>query len=154
MDAIIVLGAAVWKDGPSPALRRRTLHAASLWLDRQAPIIIPCGGLGLYPPTEAALMKTLLEQHGVNPDCILPEDQSPTTLENIRNARELLTGRAVIVVTDRYHARRAAMVARHFGFNATVSSPRPNRSHLKQHLREAIALPAYAIKLRKTPRQP
>ncbi len=65
MDAIILLGAAVWRDGPSPTLRRRTLHSAALWHAGTAPIIVVCGGLGRHPPTEAAAMANLLQAAGV-----------------------------------------------------------------------------------------
>jgi vancomycin permeability regulator SanA len=151
MDAILILGAAVWPDGPSPTLRRRTDHAAALWHAGKARLIIPCGGMGQHPPTEAAVMRDLLIASGVPSDRIIEEDQSSTTLENIRNAMRLLGGTDVIIVTDRYHGPRACMVAAHFGLRATVESPAPLRSHLRQHIREAFARPAYALKLRRTP---
>lgn len=153
MDAILILGAAVWANGPSPTLRRRTLHAAGLWHAGQAPAIIPCGGQRDHPPTEAAAMHALLVENGVDGAQIHCDDQSTNTLENIRNARRLMSLHDVIIVTDAYHAKRAAMVARHFGLNASLSCPPPTRSHLRQHLREMIALPAYAWKLRRTPRE-
>lgn len=93
-------------------------------------------------------MQQLLIYDGVPPGCITPEDQSTTTLENIRNAKRLLQGHQVVIVTDSYHARRARMVATHFGLTATINSPKPTRRHIKQHIREALALPAYALKLR------
>ncbi len=152
MDAILILGAAVWPGGPSPTLRRRTLHAAQLWHTGVAPLIVPCGGLGHHPPTEAAAMAQILTAQGVPDDAIRLEDRSTTTLENIRNARALLSGTAVVIVTDRYHARRAAMVARHFDLSATLSCPDLAHISLRQRLREALAIPAYAIKLHRTPR--
>lgn len=149
MDAILILGAAVWPTGPSPTLRRRTLHAARLWHAGIAPLVIPSGGLGQHPPTEAAAMASLLTEAGVPKIAILPEDRSTTTLENIRNACPLLPGPHVTIVTDRYHARRAAMVARHFRLRAEISCPELPHIPVRQHLREALALPAYAIKLRR-----
>jgi uncharacterized SAM-binding protein YcdF (DUF218 family) len=95
-------------------------------------------------------MRTLLIADGVPDSHIVLEDQSTTTLENIRNASRLLTGTRVIIVTDTYHARRAKMVATHFCLHATINSPAPTRAHLKHHIREAFAWPAYALKLRHT----
>ncbi|MDX8347095.1 YdcF family protein [Cognatiyoonia sp. IB215446] len=152
MNAILVLGAAVWSQGPSPTLRRRSLHAATLWHKGAAPIIVACGGTGQHPPSEAAAIRDLLREADVPADAIRLEDQSTTTLENIRNALPLLPGRRVIIVTDTYHARRAKMVARHFGLRATLDCPRSDRRHIRQHLRELIARPAYAMKLRREPR--
>lgn len=152
MDAMLILGAAVWLDGPSPTLRRRTAHAAMLWHQGAAPLIIPCGGIGQHPPSEAAAMADLLLADGVPEHAIRLEDQSTTTLENIRNARALFDGRDVLIITDRYHARRAAMVARHFHLRPQLSCPDLPHIALQQHLREALARPAYALRLRRTPR--
>jgi uncharacterized SAM-binding protein YcdF (DUF218 family) len=152
MDAILILGAAVWSNGPSPTLKRRTLHAAQLWHAGRAPLIIPCGGLGAHPPTEAAAMRVILEAENIAGNAIICEDQSTTTLENIRNAKRLLTGRKVVIVTDRYHGARALMVARHLRLTAEIDAPQMPHLPLRQHLREILARPAYALKLRQVPR--
>ena len=123
MTIALILGAAVWADGPSPTLRRRTLHGAKLYHAGTVSHLIPCGGLGQYPPTEAAAMTALLIDAGVPACAITPEDQSTTTLENIRFALPLLNTRDVIIVTDAYHGPRARMTARAFGLNARISAP-------------------------------
>ncbi len=115
-------------------------------------MVIPCGGLGQHAPTEAAAMRDLLVAAKVPASAILPKDQSTTTLENIRNALPLLPGRDVIIVTDRYHAKRARMVATHFGLRATMDCPAPDSWPIRHHIRETLALPAYAIRLRRIPR--
>lgn len=155
MDAIIILGAAVWPSGPSPTLRRRVLHGAQLWHGGAAPIIVVCGGLGLHAPTEAAAMATLLVEQGVPPDAILQEGRSTTTLENIQMALPLLRqagARRVLIVTDMTHGPRAALVARHFGLHPRVSAPPlkggRKRTILRQMVRELGAYPLYAIRLK------
>ncbi len=154
MDAIVILGAAVWADGPSPTLRRRALHGAALWQAGVAPWVVACGGLGLHPPTEAAAITDLLLAQGVPRDAILQEDRSTTTLENIRFALPLLRDRGVsriIIVTDATHGPRALLVARHFRLRARYSAPSlrgsRKRSVLRQALRELGAYPLYAIRL-------
>jgi vancomycin permeability regulator SanA len=159
MTTGLILGAAVWPDGPSPALQRRVLHAAGLYHAGRISHLIPCGGLGLYPPTEAQAMADLLRSTGIPAGHITLEDRSSTTFENLRYALPLLTGPDVVIVTDRYHAPRAAMVARHFGLNATLSCPSLKGSHLGQQvrsgLREIPALMLYWWKLRRlTPTAP
>ena len=86
MKAIVILGAAVWADGPSPTLQRRTGKALALWQRDPSQHLIPCGGLGQHPPTEAEAMRALLMDHGVPATHILSEDQSTNTYENIANA--------------------------------------------------------------------
>ena len=147
MKTILILGAAVWPDGPSPTLRRRTEHAARLWHAGAAARIIPCGGLGQHPPTEAAMMRELLIADGVPDDAITLEDESTTTLENIRNAAALLAAPDVIIVTDAYHAPRALLTARHFGLRAKADCPARPGPQWRYRLREALALPIYALRL-------
>ena len=160
MDAILILGAAVWADGPSPTLKRRTLHAATLWHSGVAPLLVPCGGLGRHSPTEAAAMRDILRGQGIPDTAIMIEDRSTDTLENIRYALPHLKQNAatrVTIVTDLTHGPRAAMVARHFGLTATVSSPSltggRKRTVIRQALRECGAIPVYFWRLRRIPKQ-
>ena len=154
MTAIVILGAAVWPDGPSPTLLRRTKHAAALWHKNQAGIVIPCGGLGKNGPTEAQVMFDILVAEGVTSTMINLEDLSSSTYENLRNAKTILSAtdiQDITIVTSRYHGQRAKMVARTLGLNATLSAPDDTGAHKPTHyrmiIREFIALPVYAIKL-------
>ncbi|WP_253279612.1 YdcF family protein [Loktanella sp. 3ANDIMAR09] len=152
-DAIIVLGAAVWAGGPSPTLQRRARHAAALFHAGHAPLIVATGGLGLHPPTEAMAITEILISQNVPAKAIIQEGKSTTTLENLGFSRKLLgpETRTVIIVTDRTHAPRARLTARHLGFNATTMSPSLRGGHprtiLRQTIRELFAYPAYALRL-------
>ncbi|MEJ6397520.1 YdcF family protein [Yoonia sp. 208BN28-4] len=154
MKAIIVLGAAVWVEGPSPTLLRRSVHAASVWHGGGHDLIVACGGLGRFPPSEAAAIMTILRANDVPPTKILQEDQSTTTLENLIFARQILRSydcAEITIVTDGYHGPRAKLVARTLGLRASVSSPGLKGSHLptqaRQYVRETFAYPAYAARL-------
>ena len=161
MDAILILGAAVWADGPSPTLRRRVLHGAALWHAGVAPVVVVCGGLGRHPPTEAAAMAQVLRETDVPPSAIWQEDRSTSTLENIRFALPLLRRedlRDIVIVTDATHGPRAALVARHFGLRPRISAPPlrggRKRTIMRQALRELGAFPLYAVRLLREPRDP
>lgn len=150
MTATLILGAAVWPDGPSPTLRRRTDLAAQLYHDGTATHLIPCGGLGLHPPAEALAMRDLLIAKGVPAGKISPEDRSTTTEENIALALPILRGlntTTVLIVTDWYHAPRAKLVARRLGLAATCRSPGLRgarwKTQVKQVAREVPALAIY-----------
>ena len=152
MTTILILGAAVWANGPSPTLARRTAHAAQVWKVYPSARIVPCGGRGKHPPSEAAAMRTLLIDAGVPPEAITLEDQSTTTLENIRNGARVGGTGPYIIVTDLYHARRALMVARHFRLEAQVACPSTAQGQMKHLIREQLACISYAVKLRRMPR--
>ena len=81
-DVIVVLGAAVWPGGqPSPALQRRILHAVDLWQRGYAAYLLVTGGVGKYPPAEAAVMQRLAVTRHSSP-AILCEDQATSTFES------------------------------------------------------------------------
>lgn len=151
----LVLGAAVWPGGePSPTLRRRAEHAASLYHAGLVEGVIACGGLGRYPPSEAEIILDLCRAAGVPEDCLWREDRSTTTIENIRFALPILQNigtRRVVIVTDRYHLLRAMLTARRFGLDAIAeAAPRGDTPFLKRLrlvLREVPALIWYAIML-------
>ncbi len=111
-------------------------------------LIVACGGLGQHAPSEAEVIAALCETRGVSKDALLLEERSTTTEENLRFALPFLADRKpseVVIVTDRYHAPRARLMARRLGLIArTDCPPLPNARRLRvvrQVLRE---VPAYA----------
>ena len=154
MTAIVILGAAVWPNGPSPTLLRRTKHAATLWQANRDALVIPCGGLGKHAPTEAQVMFDILIAENVPASAIKQEDQSSSTYENLRNATAILKPydiSDITIVSNRYHAPRALLVARTLGLRAKISAPDDTGAHKPSHyrmiVREAVALPVYTIRL-------
>lgn len=148
----LILGAAVWPDGPSPALRRRTLHGAALYHGGHVAGLVLCGGVGQHPPSEAEAMRTLLRNHNVPDGDLFIEDRSTTTGENIRNALALINTKEVIIITDWYHAPRAQMIARRQGLRARASHPPIKGAKFwpqtKAALREIPAYAAYALRMK------
>ena len=149
--AALILGCAVWPDGPSPTLRRRTAHAASLWHRGEVAWLVPCGGLGTHPPVEAEAMRDLLLAQGVPAQAIRLEDRSRNTHENILLALPILAeigATSAVIVTDATHAPRARLIAWGLGRRATSSSPPLWGGHRRtivwQTLRE---VPATAVAL-------
>jgi len=149
-DVIIVLGAAVWAGGvPSPALRRRVMHAVELFHQGLSDVLIVSGGIGKNPPSEARIMRRLAQEHGISEDKIVMEESAQSTLDSAVACSQILQknrwSRAVLV-TDRYHITRAAILFRLFGINVTCSTPEfmgfgPQRwKWWAWHFREFMAL--------------
>lgn len=116
--------------------------------------VVPCGGLGQFPPAEAIAMQAILQSCGVRPGKIIPEGQSTSTYENLRNASIILRKQKIdeiVIVTDRYHGPRALLVAWALGLRARLNAPASSSGHKAQTcrmvLREIAAFPAYAIRL-------
>jgi len=152
----VVLGAAVWAGGrPSPTLARRVAHATALFKAHRVDMILGCGGVGAHPPSEASVIAQLCQQAGVPKAALLSENQSTSTRLNLSLAVPILSRlhpSEIVVVTDPYHAPRAALIAWQIGLPVSTSTPRAGsigpRQWLKHTLREAVALLATALKLR------
>lgn len=153
MPVALILGAAVWADGPSPTLVRRTRKGADLFLSGQVDQIVVSGGLGKHPPSEAEAMAALLLAWGIPELAIVLEDRSANTGENIRFAKTLIPGRNVIIVTDWYHGPRARLIARREGLKAQVAMVSFKGAkvwpQIKGALREGPAYLAYLTGLRR-----
>ena len=145
----LILGAVVWADGPSPTLRRRSLHGAKLYHQGIVHHLIGCGGLGRFPPTEAAVIMSVLAAHGVPDGHISLEDQSTNTFENIQFSLPLLDKlgtKTVMIITDWYHAPRARLIARRLGLTPKSSSPPMSGASLRQQIKSALReIPAYLL---------
>ncbi len=154
-NVIVVLGAAVWPDEqPSPALQRRILHAVDLLQRGYATYLLVTGGLGKYPPAEAAVMQRLAVAHGIPPQRILCEDQATSTFTSALRCCDILRQRGwsrVLVVTDRYHLPRALFAfwicgRRAVGSAAPGKPARRLRRRWYYYLREGLALPWYLVR--------
>ena len=152
MTAIIILGAAVWAEGPSPTLQRRIARGAELALAQEDAIVVACGAVGRHGPSEAEVIAAGLESLGIDPGRIRIEDRSTNTAENLRNAKALLAppDRADCwIVTDLYHVPRARLVSRRLGLRARFSWPdvrtARKRTFARQCLREVPAFLAYTV---------
>ena len=146
-DAIVVLGCRVNPGGvPSHALARRATHAARLFREGKAPLVIVTGGVGDYGPSEASVAASILEEHGVPRRAILLEDTSTSTWENATYARERYGAGRVLVVTDAFHTLRAERIFESvFGEAVAVGSRSPWRSaRASGAIREVLAVGIYA----------
>lgn len=157
-DAAVVLGAAVWEGGvPSPSLLRRALHGASLVLSGQARTLIASGSIGLFPPSEASVIRRIALEQGVQEENILIEERSRNTVENALFSAELMSANKWLsawIVSDRYHLLRAVTLFRYLGIQAKGSPPdlrgsgTPRARWYYLHARELLALPSSLIRIR------
>ena len=128
-DVIIVLGAGLREDGrPGPALIRRTRHAAALWQEGIAPLVLCTGGQSeYYPRTEAAACREILLAAGLPDEAILTEERSRSTEENAIYSKRLLDALSLsrlVLVSDSYHMLRARWLFGMQGIDA-YANPAP-----------------------------
>jgi uncharacterized SAM-binding protein YcdF (DUF218 family) len=118
-DVILVLGARVIGEEPSTALQERLDWAYHVYKKGCAPNIIVSGGKGDDESiSEAEAMKRYLVEKGVSPHCIIVEDQSRSTSENMKFTAAIMKDKAMksaIIVTQRFHQKRAQYLAKNEG---------------------------------------
>ncbi|WXJ91986.1 hypothetical protein MTCOM_09590 [Moorella thermoacetica] len=122
-DVIIVLGAAVWANGPSPALMERITLAETLYQQGYAATLITTGGIGRSNPTpEGSAARQVLISHGIPANVIYEEVTSSNTRENLVGALNIMRKHgwksAVIVIHD-FHLLRAMTEARRLGIEVS-----------------------------------
>lgn len=109
-DAIIVLGAAQYNGSPSPVLKARLDHAAMLFAEGYANIIVTTGGYGPDPNfSEAHVGARYLSNHGVDASQIMTEQGSGSTHATVLAASRLMHSHGwtrAIVVSDGFHLHR------------------------------------------------
>ncbi|WP_028610639.1 YdcF family protein [Paenibacillus harenae] len=130
-EAGIVLGAALWNDVPSPALKERLDYAAKLYKDGIVDKLILSGGLDLNgaTKTEAEGMRDYLTAKGISADKLLLEKEATSTYENLLFSKAVAEANGItrsVIITHDYHAARAKEVAKklhykHFQVAATKS---------------------------------
>lgn len=145
-----MLGAQVLRGGrPSRTLESRTRHAGGLYARGAVDLLIPTGGEGEHPPSEAEVMAGILRGMGVPEEAILREDGARSTWESALLVAGIARGRGlgeVLVVTDPLHCVRTVAAFWRAGLRASAepvySSPmwREKWSRRGQLVREAVAL--------------
>jgi len=114
LDYIIVLGAQIREDGPSTVLRYRLDEAIEYLNENPDTMCIVSGGQGPNEPySEAEGMAKYLIEKGIGSKRIILEGESQTTVENIRNSKELMDEdyNGVGIITNNFHMFRALRIA-------------------------------------------
>lgn len=123
MDFLIILGCAIRQDGtPSPLLRGRLDRAISFRNEQlektgKELIFITSGGQGSDEViSESEAMNRYLVDNGIPEICILKEDRSTSTFENMKFSKEKIGERVsdakIAFSTSNYHVFRSGLFAR------------------------------------------
>lgn len=152
----VVLGTQVLPGGrASRTLEARVRHAARLYKEGGIRLLVPTGGLGEHPPSEAVVMARILREEGVPESDVLLEDRALNTWDSARlvaGVADKLGVESVVVVTDPLHCVRTVAAFRRAGLMASAepvySSPmwRGKWRRRGQLVREIGALAWYRMR--------
>jgi len=145
-DVGIVLGAALWRNEPSPGLRERLDHALALYEAGKFDKLILTGGHDHNGSTipEAEGMRNYMIERGVPDEDILIDPEAQSTYDNLFNSRAIMQREGLeraVIITHEFHSARAADIAAYLdyrepGFSMAESKVLPAS---QKHPREVMA---------------
>lgn len=141
IDCILVLGAGIWGDKPSPMLEDRLLQGISLYNNKVSSKIIMSGDHGTEEYDEVNVMKDFAIERNVNSENIFMDHAGFSTYDSIYRAKEVFEAKKIIIVTQKYHLYRALYVAEKLGIEAygVASDPRAYAGQTLREIREILA---------------
>lgn len=141
VDCILVLGAGIWGDKPSPMIEDRLLQGITLYNNQTSSKIIMSGDHGKEEYDEVNVMKDFAIEKGVKSEDIFMDHAGFSTYDSVYRAKEIFKAQKIIIVTQKYHLHRALYVAEKLGIEAygVASDPREYRGQVVRELREVLA---------------
>ena len=141
IDCIIVLGAGIWGDKPSPMLEDRLLKAISLYENGVSQKIIMSGDHGRKEYDEVNTMKNFAIEKGVPSEDIFMDHAGFSSYDSVYRAKEIFKAEKVIIVTQKYHLYRALYIANQLGIEAygVGADPRKYVGATYREFREILA---------------
>ena len=128
-ECVLLFGKHAPRGHIDPDFAARLDRAAALWHARPPSDVILLGGGAPDEPTEAEVARRALLARGLVPGASFHlESQSRDTLQNLRNAREMLAGQAprrVTLLSNRYHLARCALFAGQLGYDWELCAAEP-----------------------------
>ena len=141
VDCIIILGAGIWGDKPSPMLEDRLQEGIKLYQNNVSDKIIMSGDHGREEYDEVNIMKKYAIENGVPSENIFMDHAGFSTYESIYRAKDIFKAKKVVIVTQKYHLYRALYIAKQLGLEAygVGADPRKYVGATYRELREIIA---------------
>lgn len=141
VDCILVLGAGIWGDKPSPMLQDRLDTAIKLYKDGVSNKIIMTGDHGTKEYDEVNIMKDYAINQGIPSEDIFMDHAGFSTYESIYRARDIFKVKKMVIVTQEYHLYRALYIANSLGVKSygVNSDPRKYAGQMYRELREILA---------------
>jgi len=141
IDCIIILGAGIWGDSPSPMLEDRLLEGIDLYQKNISNKIIMSGDHGKKEYDEVNIMKDFAIEKGIQSENIFMDHAGFSTYESIYRAKEIFEAKKVVIITQKYHLYRALYIAKELGIEAygVGADPRKYVGATYREIREILA---------------
>ena len=141
VDCIIILGAGIWGDKPSPMLEDRLQEGINLYQNGVFDKIIMSGDHGRKEYDEVNIMKNYAIEKGIPSENIFMDHAGFSTYESIYRAKDIFQAKKVVIVTQKYHLYRALYIANRLGLEAygVGADPKQYVGATYREIREILA---------------
>lgn len=141
IDCILILGAGIWGDKPSPMLEDRLNEGIALYKKGVSSKIIMSGDHGKEEHDEVNIMKNYAIEKGVPSEDIFMDHAGFSSYDSMYRAKEIFKANKIIVVTQKYHLYRSLYIANKLGIEAygVSSDPRKYSGQFIRDIREILA---------------
>lgn len=140
-DGILVLGAGLQGNGPSPMLKERLDKGIELYKSGIANIIIMSGDHTREDHDEVNVMKNYAIEKGVPSDDIFMDHAGVSTYDSVYRVKEIFNLDKIAIVTQGYHLYRALYIADALSIEAVGidAKEKTYSNQLKRDIREILA---------------
>ncbi len=141
VDCILILGAGIWGENPSPMLEDRLLQGIELYKNGVSTKIIMSGDHGSDNYDEVNVMKRFAIEKGVKSEDIFMDHAGFSTYDSMYRAKDIFEAKKIVIVTQKYHIYRAIYIAEQLGVEAygVNSDPRAYAGQTMREVREVLA---------------
>lgn len=141
IDCILILGAGIRGNYPSPMLEDRLKQGLALYKDNISPKIIVSGDHINKDYDEVNVMKDYLVGHGAPSQDVFMDHAGISTYDSIYRAKYIFKVEKMVIVTQTYHLHRALYIANKLGIEAygVSANLRDYTNQGKREVREVFA---------------
>ena len=141
IDCILILGAGIRGEKPSPMLEDRLLVSIDAYNKNLSNKIIVSGDHGRIDYDEVNIMKKYLIDNNIKSENIFMDHAGFSTYDSIYRAKEIFQAKKVVIITQEYHLPRALYIARELGLESygISASKREYHFQIKRDIREYVA---------------
>lgn len=118
VDYILVLGASVRRESPSPMLEDRLKKAIELYNINTQNKILVTGDHTKEDYDEVTIMKNYLLENNIPEEKIIMDPAGVSTYDSIFRVQKQLKAKKIIIVSQKYHLYRALYIANSLGIEA------------------------------------
>ncbi len=118
VDCVLVLGARVWDDSPSPLLTERLTKGLEIYSSGCTQKILMSGDHGKKDYDEVNAMKNFAVENNIASENVFMDHAGFSTYESMYRAKDVFQVESAIITTQKNHLYRAIYNARQLGIEA------------------------------------